>query len=52
MCFVSVSFHHVGVVVLLLHYISGFTKHIVELVDITEKDEDSKKVQRKLTYCR
>lgn len=40
------SFHNVGVIVLLLHYISGFAKHAVKLIDFTEKDEDSKKVQR------
>lgn len=39
------NFHRIGILVLLLHYISGFTKHAVKLIDITEKEEDSKKVQ-------
>ncbi|CAH1723759.1 unnamed protein product [Aphis gossypii] len=39
------NFHRIGVVLLLLHYICGFIKHAVKLIDITEKEEDSKKVQ-------
>ncbi|XP_015370948.1 PREDICTED: translocating chain-associated membrane protein 1 [Diuraphis noxia] len=39
------NFHRIGVVLLLLNYICGFTKHAVKLIDITEKEEDSKKVQ-------
>jgi translocating chain-associated membrane protein 1 len=39
------NFHRIGVVILLLNYICGFTKHAVKLIDITEKEEDSKKVQ-------
>jgi len=40
-----INFHHIGVIVLSLHYMSGFTKHVVTLIDITEKEEDSKIVQ-------
>ncbi|XP_050424372.1 translocating chain-associated membrane protein 1 [Adelges cooleyi] len=39
------NFNHVGVVVLLLHYISGTANHVVQLVDIMEKEEESKKVK-------
>jgi len=39
------NFQRIGVVVLLLHYISEFVNHAVKLIDITEKEEDSKKVQ-------
>lgn len=39
-----------GLVVLLLHYISVFAKHTVTLIDITEKEEDSPKVKREWTY--
>ncbi|XP_022173779.1 translocating chain-associated membrane protein 1 [Myzus persicae] len=39
------NFHRIGVVILLLNYVCGFTKHAVKLIDITEKEEDSKKVQ-------
>jgi len=42
------SFHRIGVVILLLNYVCGFTKHAVKLIDITEKEEDSKKVQCEL----
>ncbi|XP_050538696.1 translocating chain-associated membrane protein 1 [Daktulosphaira vitifoliae] len=49
MAFVSTiyvtNFNRVGVVVLLLHYISGVVYHAVQLIDITEKEEDSKKVK-------
>lgn len=44
--YVYFSFYRIGIVVLLLYYISGFTKHAVKLIDITEKKEDSKRVQR------
>lgn len=42
------SFHRIGVIILLLNYVCGFTKHAVKLIDITEKEEDSKKVQCEL----
>lgn len=39
------NFHRIGVVLLLLNYVCEFTKHAVKLIEITEKEEDSKKVQ-------
>jgi len=45
LCF---SFHRIGIVLLLLNYVCGFTKHVFKLIDITEKEEYSKKVQCEL----
>lgn len=44
------SFHRIGIVILFLHYISGFTKHAVKLIDIIEKEEDSKRAKRNFSY--